>query len=67
VQRLIADFEPDVYLPFLRSLINAAGLKPVLENKYGCRVMQSALERAVQLCTANQQQQSNTKRYDGKK
>ena len=62
VQRLIADFEPDVYLPFLRSLINAAGLKPVLENKYGCRVMQSALERAVQLCTANQQQQSNTKR-----
>jgi hypothetical protein len=55
VQKLIENFEPGVYLPFLRSMIDSAGLKHVLVNKYGCRVMQAALERAVQLCTSNQQ------------
>jgi hypothetical protein len=43
----------------MSSLIVSVGLRQVIENKYGCRVIQAILEQTVNICKTNQNQLSN--------
>uniref|UniRef100_A0A914LNL4 PUM-HD domain-containing protein n=1 Tax=Meloidogyne incognita TaxID=6306 RepID=A0A914LNL4_MELIC len=60
VQYIVNNLQPQVYLKFIESLNKSVGLKQVVENKYGCRVLQCALEKVILICHQNNAQQRDT-------
>lgn len=50
IQHIVSSIHPQHYIGFISALIKGIGLRQVVENKYGCWVMQSALEQAVNIC-----------------
>lgn len=65
VQYIVNNLQPQVYLKFIESLNKSVGLKQVVENKYGCRVLQCALEKVILICHQNnaQQRDATNKRF----
>lgn len=50
VQRVFEHHSPDVYSGFVNAFVANSGVKDVVEDKYGCRVVQVCLERLVSYC-----------------
>uniref|UniRef100_A0A1I8C0G0 PUM-HD domain-containing protein n=1 Tax=Meloidogyne hapla TaxID=6305 RepID=A0A1I8C0G0_MELHA len=63
VQYIVNNLQPQIYLKFIESLNESVGLKQVVENKYGCRVLQCALEKVILIChqSNGQQRDANNK------
>lgn len=51
VQRVLDRHIPDVYAPFIKALVIEPGVKVIIEDKYGCRVIQMCLEKIVAFCS----------------
>jgi hypothetical protein len=43
---------PDIYAPFIVAMVKNPGVKAVIEDKYGCRVIQMCLEKVVEFCSS---------------
>jgi len=52
VQRILEKCMPDVYSPFMKTIVEKYGLTPIIEDKYGCRIIQLCLERLVACCSS---------------
>ncbi|KAF7632629.1 Serine/threonine protein phosphatase 2A regulatory subunit [Meloidogyne graminicola] len=66
VQYIVNNLQPQIYLNFIESLDKSVGLKQVFENKYGCRVLQCALERVVLICRQNNGQETPQQQREAK-
>lgn len=51
IQRVLDRHNPDVYASFIKALVVSPGVKTIIEDKYGCRVIQMCLERIVAYCS----------------
>lgn len=51
IQRVLDRHNPEVYGSFIKALVISPGVKSIIENKYGCRVIQMCLERIVNYCS----------------
>lgn len=56
IQFVVNHFHPEVYAAFMQSLIDSIGIQQIIENKYGCRVVQAALERVISECQKDHEQ-----------
>lgn len=51
IQRVFENHSPVVYTLFVNAFVINSGVKDIIEDKYGCRVVQVCLERLVDHCT----------------
>ncbi|KAI1715601.1 pumilio domain-containing protein 5 [Ditylenchus destructor] len=51
IQAVLDKHVPNVYAPFIKACVASLPVKAALEDKFGCRVFQSCLERIVRHCS----------------